>query len=68
MTSAQCLVVLEEVMRSVPGEAGHTASVPGSVLGNPWEPTGRNHSDFCVLMTRFLKLNCSAFLFPFFPV
>lgn len=46
---------------------GRTGSVPGSILGNPWEPAGRDHSGFCVLMTGFLKLNCSAFLLPFFP-
>lgn len=28
---------------------GHTGSVPGSLLGSPWEPTGRDCSGFCVL-------------------
>lgn len=41
-------------------------------LGDPQEPTGRDKSGFFVLsslslvMTGFLKLNFSAFLFPFF--
>lgn len=53
---------------------GHTGSVPGSLLGSPWEPTGRDCSGFCVLsclfllMPRFSKLNCRAVFVPFFPV
>lgn len=43
----------------------------GNILGNSWEPTGRDCSGFCVLSCFFvddqiLKLNCSAVSVLFF--